>query len=571
MKSFLKYLLVLLSGFIIIIIILLFFILSLAPSEPIIENNSYLSLTLNGSFPEYIAPSELDELTGELRLDLKKVRDNLEKAAIDERINGVILNLGFIQIGYAKINEIHSYINNYKKSGKKIYAYMDFGLTKEYLIATACDSIFMSENANLFLTGIGANVNFYKGLLDKIGVQADFVHVGNYKNAPDMYTRDSMSGFQKEVLNKILDQIYDNILQTIANKRNINIERVTYLINNKTGFTGKEALENGLIDGNLYKDAIPNLFNFKDESPSMISGEVYSAVPASSLKLRTKSKIAVIDISGTISSGDGSDDILVGKLAGSNSIVEDINHAANSKSIKAIILRIDSPGGSATASDYIWKAAKAAAGKKPVIASISDYGASGGYYIALAADTIIANPASLVGSIGVFAGKFSLEEFYKKIGLRNVSLKRGEHAGLFSIDRLWNKSERKIIQNLIEEFYKNFVSKVVESRNLNYQQADNVSQGRVWTGSQGRINGLVDSVGTFYDAEKLVKKMAGINANESVRLIHYPRKKNLFTELFNIIYSYSQSIELILETKIEFFRENQNQPLTLMPFIIEWN
>jgi protease IV len=571
MKSFFKYLLVLLSGFIILFLFLFLVISSLADSEPIVDDNSYLQMNIGGSLPEYIAPDPFEELTGGSRLDLKKIRDNLEKAAVDDRINGIILKLGFLQAGYAKIEELQNLIDVYKKSGKKIYAYLEFGMTREYLVAIACDSIFMPESANLFLTGVGSEVTFYKGLFDKVGIEADFVHVGQYKNAPDTYTRDKMSPPHSLVLNNLLDQFFNFIIENIAERRHISPEEIKDLINYKSGFTGQSALANQLIDGTFYENEIVELLNFNNETPAKISGHDYASIPVSSLGLRTGPKIAVVHISGTIASGNDVDDPLLGKLAGASTIARNIKSAAQSSSTKAIIIRIDSPGGSAIASNLIWKAAKDAAKEKPVIASISDYGASGGYYIAMGADTIISSPMSLIGSIGIFAGKFSTAGLYEKLGLNTERISRGKNAALFSTNSLWSNSEREVMQNLIGEFYTDFVSKVAESRGLSYDETHALSQGRVWSGLEGYKNGLADSTGLFYDALVLAKKMAHIAEEESVRLSYYPKEKDFFTELYSMVSMQSSYKNIFSQTKYTFISKFQNQPLALLPFLITWN
>ena len=571
MKSFFKYLFVLLSGFIILFLAIFLVFVVLSDSEPIVEDNSYLHMSIGGDIPEYITPAPFEEFTGGGTLDLKKIRDNLEKAAVDERINGVVLNLRFLQTGYAKIEELQNMIDVYRQSGKRIYAYMEFGLTREYLVAIACDSVFMPPNANLFLTGVGSEITFYKGLFEKVGIKADFVHVGQFKNAPDRYTRDTMSPAQSLVLNDILDQFFDFIVTSIAKRRNLTQDKVRDLINNHSGFTGKSALSNGLIDGAFFEDDIVKLLDYEGSAPQKISGNTYASIPVSSLGIRNKSKIAVIHISGTISSGNDVDDPILGKLAGANTIAKNIRSAVQSSSTKALIIRIDSPGGSAIAANIIWKAVKEAAQEKPVVASISDYGASGGYYIAIGADTILNSPMSLIGSIGIYAGKFSTEALYKKTGLGYERLQRGKNAGLFSTNSLWSPSERLVMQNLIEDFYKDFVAKVAESRGLSYEETHAISQGRVWSGLQGVQNGLADLTGTFYDAIALAKKMAQIDDTESIRLSYYPRKKDFFSELYGMISMGSSLRDIFTQTESNFISKFQNQPMALMPFLITWN
>lgn len=571
MKSFFKYLLVLLSGFFILFLSIFIFFLIISDTEPIVDDNSYLVMNISGGLPEYVAPDPFEEFTGRSPMDLRKIRENLEKAAVDERINGVVFNLGFIQTGYAKINELHKLIDTYKQSGKKIYAFMEFGVTKSYLVATACDSIFMPESSNLFITGLGAGVMYFKGLFDKIGIEADFVHIGKHKDAPNSFTDDKMPQDQRMVLDDLLDQFYDTVVNTISQKRGIPKTEILDLINNTSGFTADSAVNAGLIDATLYENELADLFNYNNATPKKLNGATYAAVPISSLDIRNKSRIAVIHVSGTIASGNDVNDPIMGKLAGASTIVDDINSAAESRSTKAIIIRIDSPGGSAIAADQIWKAITTAAEIKPVIASISDYGASGGYYIAMAADTILNNPMSIVGSIGVFSGKFSTEKLYKKIGLNEEILLRGKNAALFSTNSLWSESERAVIQRLMEEFYKSFVTKVAASRNMTYEQADKVAQGRVWTGKQGLDKGLIDISGTFYDAVELAKQMAGIERDESVRLSYYPKEKGFFTELYNLVSVRFNKFELIRENELTFITKFQNKPLALLPYVLEWN
>jgi len=260
----------------------------------------------------------------------------------------------------------------------------------------------------------------------------------------------------------------------------------------------------------------------------------------------------------------------MGKLAGANTIIKNINRAAESSTTKAIILRIDSPGGSAIASDLIWKAVMDARDRKPIIASISDYGASGGYYIAMAADTIISSPMSVVGSIGIFAGKFSIGGLYEKLGINTTHILRGKNAALFSATSLWSDSERAMMQRLIEDFYVDFVTKVSENRRMTYEAVDNIARGRVWSGNESRQNGLSDSTGSFYTAIQTAKKMAGIAESESVRLSYYPGERDFFTELYSLISINLNKFKIFSEPENTYIMQLQNHPLALMTFLIEW-
>ncbi len=571
MKTFLKWLAVILSVFIILIIAVVFLLNSLLDSEPAVANNSYLHIHISGELPEYVPPDPLEDFFGRASLDMKKIRDDLEKAAVDDRINGVILQINFLQTGYAKLQELHVLIDEYKKSGKKIFAYLETPMTKEYYLATACDSIFMPPSGNLFITGLNSEIMFYKGLFEKFGIEAEFIQIGKYKNAPDPYTRSTMSPDQKEVLGAILDEYFEDIIQTISLKRSISAGDVYKLMNETSGFTAKEALQIGLIDGTAFYSEVREKLKTGVKNPTKVSATRYAAVPASSLKIRNKSKIAVINCSGTIASGGDGDDPVFGKVMGSSTIVSELEKAAAAGSVKAIILRIDSPGGSATASEIIWAAIVKAAEKKPVIASISDYGASGGFYIAMGADSVIANPASLVGSIGIFAGKFNVTGLYKKLDLNIEQLRRGKNAGLFSIMKPWSESERAIVYKLINSFYTDFVGMVSAARGISYEKTESLAQGHVWTGSQAFKNGLIDKTGSFYTAIDAAKKMSGIPEDESVRLVYYPKEKSLFYQLFDVISVKNRSYIGQIEYLLEHLGKIQNQPLAIMPFLVEWN
>lgn len=577
MKSFLKWLAGVLAVFALLLLTFFIIISSLIDTTPKVVDNSFLHLSLSGSIPEYTAPDALEEALGKVTIDIKRLRDNLEKASVDQRINGVVLELSMLNIGYGKAQELHTLIQNYRKSGKKIYAYLgsDLAFTKDYYIASACDSIYMAPNANLFLTGISTEVTFYKDFFAKIGVEAEFAQIGKYKNAPDVYTRDSMSPHHRAVLENLLNYYYDHMVSTIAEKRGLSPAQLDKLINTQTGFNGKQALESGLIDGTLFRQAVEEKLKTTVRIPTRVTAADYSMIPASSLKIRNQSRIAVINCVGIIASGSDSDDPFLGTISGANSMVEHLRASARSSSIKAIILRIDSPGGSASASEVIWDAIREARRKKPVIASVADYGASGGYYVAMAADTMITTPGSLVGSIGIFAGKFNVQELYNKLDLHSETLKRGEHAALFSINQPWSRSERAVIERLIRAFYDEFVERVAEARDKDPQTIYDLAEGRVWTGQEAVHLGLFDQTGGFYDAVEIAKKMGGIDPDESVRLIYYPKRKSLFNQLFGMVstrYQFWRDQKgMALTLLLNYLKDIQNRPLALMPFMLEIN
>jgi protease-4 len=569
MKRLLKWVAIICGFFLILFIVAYLFISALFDTEPVVSSNSYLQISLGGPLSEYNPPDAFEEYFRGKSLDLNQIRQSMKMAAVDERIKGILFKVGFVLTGYAKLAELQQMIYEFRESGKKVYAHFDLGITRDYCLASACDSIFMSPGGNLFLTGTAAEVTFYKGFLNKIGVEADFEHVGEYKNAPDTYTRQTMSDYQREVINNILDSRFDEQIKTISMNRTIPPATVEYFINDISGFTPEEALEQNLIDGILYLDQVKDLLKGDSKRISRISATEYSQVDPSTVGLEGEQRIAVIYCSGTMMGGEDGSDPYFGRTMGANRVIRNLKRAAEISSIKAIILRINSPGGSSLAADKIWYAVEEARKEKPVIASISDVGASGGYYIALGADTIIAHNLSLIGSIGVYAGKFSLQNLYKKLDMNTVFMKRGNNAGIFSLNSKFSASERVVIQRMISDFYTKFVTKVAESRGKSYQEIDQIARGRVWNGSDGVNIHLVDLIGGLDDAINVAKELAGIDADKSVQLINFPRSRSFFSQMVNRISVMSEFTSNPVYHLESYLGELQMRPLAIMPFILQ--
>jgi protease-4 len=568
MKRLLKWVAIICGIFLILIFVAYLFINALFDTEPAVDQNSYLQISLGGGIPEYDPPDAFEEYFRGTSLDMKKIRQSMKMATVDDRIKGVVLKIGFLRTGFAKLAEIQQLIENFRVSGKKVYAHFDYGLTRDYFLASACDSIYISPGGNLFLTGIAAEVTFYKGLLKKLGVEADFEHVGEYKNAPDMYTRQTMSEYQREVIDDILDSRYNELVHTIAENRGFSPEKVRFFIEEVSGFSPEEAFEQGLVDGVKYIDEVKELLKGDSKRISQISATEYSLIDPSSVDLEGEERIAVIFCTGAMTGGEDGTDPVFGRTMGANRVIRDIKRAAESSSIKAIILRINSPGGSSLAADQIWHAVAEAQKEKPVIASISDIGASGGYYIALGADTILAQNLSLIGSIGVYAGKFSLKNLYEKIELNNVYIKRGKNAGIFSLNSKFTDSERIVIQRMIKDFYFKFVTKVADNRNRSYDEIDQVARGRVWNGLKGIDIDLIDMIGGLDEAIDVAKDLAGIEDETTIRLIYFPKSRSFFSQLFSRIYVFSKFVINPIDQLEEYLQEIQMRPLLLMPFTL---
>jgi len=336
MKRFFTWVAIILFVFVLFIFIAYLFIDALFDTEPVISQNSYLHITLSGSIPEYEPHDAFEEYLRGKSLDMNQVRTSLKYAAKDDRIKGVMLRISLLRAGFAKISELQQLIANFRLSGKKIFAHLDYGLTRDYYLATACDSVFISPGGNLFLTGIAAEITFYKGLFAKIGVEADFEHVGEYKNAPDVYTRQTMSENQKMVINEILDARYNEIIKSIAQNRGLDKEKVYYFIEDMSGFSPESALENGLIDGIKYEDQVKDIFKADNDYINYVSAEDYSRIDPSSLGIDEDERIAVIYCTGTMTGGEDGSDPYFGKTVGSSRMIRDLRRAADSRLIKAI-------------------------------------------------------------------------------------------------------------------------------------------------------------------------------------------------------------------------------------------
>jgi protease-4 len=569
MKRFIKWLAVI---FVIIFVFIFFVYLvidALLDTEPYVSSNSYLEMTISGDIPEYEPHDALEDYIRGRALDFRKIRESLKMAQADERIKGIVMHIGFVRSGFGKLQELQQLIRKFQLSGKKIIAHLDYGMPRDYYLASACDSVFLSPGGNLFMTGLAGEISFYKGFLEKIGVEADFEHVGEYKNAPDTYTRQSMSDYQRKVVNAIFDARFESLVSTISTNRKIDPDSVRYFIENISIFTPEEALASKLIDGIKYREELDRQFEDNDELSAAVSASDYASIDPSSAGLKEKERMAVVYCSGTITDGEDGSDPYFGQTVGADRLIRDLKRAAESASIKAIILRIDSPGGSSLAADKIWYAVKEAAKKKPLVASISDLGASGGYYIAAAADTILAQDLSLVGSIGVFIGKFSLKGLYQKLDINNELIKRGKNAAVFSLNSKFTDSERQIIRRVINDFYRKFVSMVAERRKKTYNEIDHIARGRVWDGQQGVKIDLIDLSGGMDEAVDIAKKLAGIADDSGIHLVYYPRSRSLLGRYLSSL-SIVDRLNMNPLHMLENFLSGLNmQPLALMPFRIE--
>jgi protease-4 len=511
-------------------------------------------IKLAGTFED--VPASPDPLFGSLTENFKAKLDRIKKARNDASVKGLYLQIDGAAVGWSQLDELSKAIADFRAAGKKVFAYLEEGDLKDYLLALAADEVCLPESGWLMLNGLQAEVMFYKELFDKIGVQADMLQMGDAKTAAEPFTRTKLSEASRKQLQGVLDDRFDHgIVDRIVKARparKFTADQVRSLVD-RGPFTARAAAEAGLVDRVAYADAFQESFkgafktdkvtvsrNYGRESreeldlsnPFAIFKLLAPPKPTSSIR----PKVAVIYASGAIVTGKSGNSLLGGASCGSTTMIEAIRQAENDKTVKAIVLRVDSPGGSALASDLIWN--ELAKSKKPVIASMSDVAASGGYYVSMAAKKIYAEPGTLTGSIGVVGGKLSLGGVYAKLGLTTDVLSRGANAGIFSTTQGFSPSEREAMTALMRTTYDQFLDKAIRGRKqagkeMTKEALVKIAGGRVWTGRQALANGLVDELGSLDDAVKEAAKLGGLPVGKEPELLLLPRRKNFLDALLD--------------------------------------
>ena len=551
----------------------MYFMVSRAPS---VASNSVLVLPIPGGLSERQGNPLLASLVGD-GPTVQSVVNSLRKAKVDARVRGVVLMPRGPQPLWGKAQEIRDAVLDYKASGKPIVAFLEFGGTQEYYLASAADKVFLMPGSPLDLVGVASYEMFIRGTLDKIDAYPDMLHAGEFKTAANFYTETAFTPEHREMAESLNRDLYEQIIDGIADGRQIAKGDVRRLID-EGPFLPADALEAGLVDGLIYADELKWQDPFDAVDWSEIADRDYRQISLASVGLNRGQRIALVYVVGTINSGASGIDLVGGEVLGSDTLVRAIRAARTDDSVLAIVLRIDSPGGSAVASDVIWREVMLAKADKPVIASMSDLGASGGYYIAMAADTIVAQPATLTGSIGVVAGKITTGGTYEKVGITIEPVSSGRFAGMYSPVTPFSDDERAKMQEHIDAIYEQFLTKAAEGRDTTRDAIHEVAQGRVWTGRQAKARGLVDELGGLGRAITLAKERVGIEADAEVELVIYPRPKSLF-ELLSEGFTVAQAAARLgwfpfpparalgaATAPLRLFRTGE--PLALMPGVV---
>ena len=497
-----------------------------------LSDGSTLVLDLSGEVPERL-PAEIPIplLQSQTAMSVEQVWDTFRRAATDSRIRGILFEPRGLDIGWAKMEEIHDEIVQFKKSGKPIVTYLNRPTAREYYLASATDKVFIAPEDSLDLKGLRVESMYFKQTLDKLGVKADVIHAGKYKDAGDIFTQTSMSPETREVMNAILDQYYGNLIATVAQGRKKQPDAVRALIDDGP-FLARDALSDGLVDSLGYEDqAVAEMQSrLKQNELKRISGKAYvkGVFPGGGGGRR----IALIVGQGEITAGSGNETADDESFTGTG-FIKLLKQVENDSSIQGVILRIDSPGGDAVASDDILHEVKNLSKKKPLVISMSDTAASGGYYVAVTGDPILAYPNTLTGSIGVIFARFSLHGLYDKVGVDEQLLTRGRYADIDSAYAPLGDAERQKLTGQIDAFYRAFVGHVAEGRKKPFDQIESLAQGRVWVGAQAKENGLVDQLGGLDLAIEVLKQRAHMSASDRVTLVPYPGRRSVFEMLLS--------------------------------------
>ncbi|MBA2407962.1 MAG: signal peptide peptidase SppA [Chitinophagales bacterium] len=502
--------------------------------EPVkIKSNSLLSINLNYAIPEQTSYTPFEgfsftDFEPSIAPGVYDIVKNIEKAADDPNIKGIYLHFGFLELGMANTAQLRNALIDFKKSGKFVVAYSEIYSEKAYYLCSAADKVALNPKGIVEFNGLNANIMFFKNLLDKVGVQAQVFYDGKYKSATEPFRLDSMSNENQLMTSVLLNDVYDKVMKSIAETRKINLSTLDSINDNLLVQTAGDAKKYGLVDEVWFEDEVraylkSQLDLKEDDEINMISLEKYMDVRGKQEQVSLNTdKIALLFASGDIVDGKGGDDNI-----GSVKYTELLRKLREDKNVKAIVLRVNSPGGSALASDVIAREVQLAAAKKPVVVSMGDYAASGGYYISAFANKIVAQPNTLTGSIGVFGIFPNMEKLLEqKLGISFDGVTTGKYSDFGDISRPLREDEKLIIQRGVDSIYRDFKATVVKGRKIDPSLVDTIAQGRVWTGSQALEFGLVDTLGGLEEAIVMASRLS---KSSKYRVVEYPEvDKDIF-------------------------------------------
>ncbi|MEN8153021.1 MAG: signal peptide peptidase SppA [Acidobacteriota bacterium] len=522
--------------------------------EPFIPENSFLKIHAGGQIIDNDS-SPLSKKT-----TLRDLWYHIKRAKKDDRIKGILLKISYMETGFAKVDDIGRLIKDFRKSGKKVYAFIENGGLREYQLATYADKIFAYKRGSLTLNGLAAHALFLKNSLSKLGIKADFINIGSYKTGPNIFTKEKLTDVHKESLESLVYDIYDSSIRIISENRNIKPEKIKNIIEDFT-IDGKRYLKEKFIDGLVYEDEV-----LKEKNIKTVSFPVYKET-SSPLPYKGKDKIAVIFAQGEIHTGaSGGKSIFGGEILGSDTLVRYLRSARKNKSVKGVVLRVDSPGGSPFASDIIRHESELLIKEKPLVISMGDVAASGGYMISLSSSKILSLPQTITGSIGVYGGKFVLKGFYDKIGVNKEIIKTSKFADFFSDYKEFTIEQREKYKNFMQYIYDFFLEETSKTRKMKIEDVKKVAEGRVWSGTKALNKNLVDQIGGISEAIEEARKLAKIDQKDDFGIRIYPIKRSFIDYLMEMLSSQSNGITSSI--KIGLDRYENFFPAMIVPFKI---
>jgi len=574
MKQFFKFTFASMLGFIlanvIILIIIFTRIYSTIPAKKVVISNTILKIELNSNLPErtsndpfaYFEPGKKSNATGDL--GIYDMIINIRKAKNDAHINGILLDfdMGFSG-GYASMLELRNELIDFKKSGKFIYSYSQYYTNKNYFLASVADKIYLNKTGEVMLNGLSTDIMFYKNMLEKIGVEVNVFKCGKFKGAVEPFILEKLSDENRLQIDTYLQSIFDTYAVNVAKTRNISAEDFKSICNNLDIKNADDAIKLKVIDETLYWDQLENILKEKtgkkkNEENTLVTISEYAGIikDAKADKKNVSDKIAILYLNGEIVDGKGNAENI-----GDKDIIEAIEAIKEDKKIKGVVLRINSPGGSAAASDLIYRELTLLAKEKPVVASFGNVAASGGYYIAMAADTIISMPNTITGSIGVFGLFPNAQKLMNdKLGITVDAVNTGKYSDMGRIDRPMREDEKAIIQASVNRIYDDFLTVVSKGRNSSKDYISTIAEGRVWTGKDAKEIKLTDLEGGLFTALDLMSKKIGVKDYET---IEYPEAKNPLDELKEMFGSFTATaseaqLKSALGENYEFMKQIKN-------------
>ena len=498
-----------------------------------VKNNSVLELKLENKIKDYAPKSSdpLEELLGleEDRVGLQNILNAIDNAKTDDNIKGISINTLFINGGVAQTQAIRDKLVEFKESGKFIFSYADFYVQKNYYLSSVADSIFLNPVGGIDFKGLASELLYFKDFQDKTGVKMEVIRHGKYKSAVEPYLTNRMSEANKEQITSFLNSIWVEILSDIGVSRDKTKDELNAIADELLARNPELAIQSDMIDGELYQDEYDHKLRAvldvdQDSKLNIVSIQDYIATGKGRIKSSATDKIAIVYAQGDIRYGEGEEDYV-----GQRKIIESLKKIRKDDKIKAVVLRVNSPGGSALASDLIWRELELTKKEKPLVVSMGNYAASGGYYIACNADKIIAEPTTITGSIGVFGMIPNVNQLADNLGINAEQVGTNRQSLGYSAFEPMNEDFHNYAKESIEDIYETFVDRVSKGRNMTYAQVDSIGQGRVWTGTEAVQNGLVDELGSLEDAVQIAAELAEIS---DYRTTEYPRFKKDFKDAF---------------------------------------